>query len=568
MKIKIAAAMVLVLLAITKAFAASTCRSLFASSSSQERENTYDVVVVGAGPAGIALASRVRQENAGARVLVVDKAEAIGGTFRSDDLFYRLSTSFAGEEFPYPRAVQRKLEREVRDRGFDVKLRTAVEGFDDEWSMSGTKPRYRVQMNDGSFVRAKAIVFAVGKKPRAVSGFDPGVEQFLIDDRTRTESRVFTFSEVVAKYRKTTFELQFQPVAVFGSGIAAMNLVEFLHEKTSTPIVWYIQSAAKLGIKLQASEKRYETLYRTLLNSSDTRIELKTESPRRIRRGRRGYEIDGVRVGHIFLATGDESIGVRDVTSMEGAKLSPVFSGDGTSIAAKLNLPDRPPQSVYVLGSAAGTATMERSFAAAKDLANLLSTSESSLKTPISPAQEQAIVKEFVKRGEISQTPEVIFIAGLPGSFKSTIARRLENGHVVVDPDQIREMIPQYQVSFETDHQTAAKIWHAAAVQMQFPIVTRALTESRNMIIDGTMHDTTFFVNLVKRIRSQHPQYRLKLIFASVFPETARQRVEERATRTGRIVPLRDFAALDADIRRTVMVLRPFVDEFTTITTE
>lgn len=541
-----------VLLSAQTSYSALACEDFFKPS--------YDFLVVGAGPAGITIAANLKRNNPALRVLVVEKSEDIGGTFSKHGRFYRLVTSFRGEASPFPETVKRHLENVVSKTNVDVRLQTHFENFDDRWSANDVNPfRYNVRLSRGGDVRAKTIVFATGMEPDMLNGLSGQTREFIRKEAARADSRVFTFNEVIARDSKVkTQDRNLKAVAVVGSGIAAINLVDFLKNKTSANVHWFVHSETKIKERVTQLGARYAGL---LKRGRAKRIAISEAALDDVSRIGTGYKIDGVTVDEIWLATGAKQPLISNfaAASAEAAAI-PVFSDEGDVIARKVVLIGRPPQAIYIAGAASGASLLSASLPRATQLATQLAAPAG--ETTVSDAMKRAIVETVVSAGKISKTPEVVLMAGLPGSGKSTVADRISGEHVVVDPDRIRDLIPMYQSSFNADPKTAAVRWHQAAIQLQFPIVDRSLSENRDIIIDGTMRDTAFFKGLIERIRRDHPNYKVRLIYVSVGIDEAKRRVELRSRKTGRFVPDLDYVKLQDGISRSVETLSPLVDEF------
>ncbi|MEO3763988.1 NAD(P)/FAD-dependent oxidoreductase [Streptomyces sp. B8F3] len=118
---------------------------------------TPDVLVIGAGPAGLTAAAELAADHGG-KVLVVDREPAAGGVPRhSDHTGYGLRDLHRVLSGP---AYSRLLVGRAAAAGAEIRTRTTVTGWSDGDTVEVTSPegRYRI--------RAKAIVLATGARER------------------------------------------------------------------------------------------------------------------------------------------------------------------------------------------------------------------------------------------------------------------------------------------------------------------------------------------------------------------------------------------------------------------
>ncbi|MFJ1656771.1 NAD(P)/FAD-dependent oxidoreductase [Streptomyces sp. NPDC088337] len=118
---------------------------------------TPDVLIIGAGPAGLTAAAELAGRRAG-RVLVVDREQDAGGIPRhSDHTGYGLRDLRRVMTGP---AYARHLVRQATGAGAEIRTRTMVTGWADEHTVDVTSPdgRYRI--------RPRAIVLATGARER------------------------------------------------------------------------------------------------------------------------------------------------------------------------------------------------------------------------------------------------------------------------------------------------------------------------------------------------------------------------------------------------------------------
>lgn len=139
-----------------------------------------------------------------------------------------------------------------------------------------------------------------------------------------------------------------------------------------------------------------------------------------------------------------------------------------------------------------------------------------------------------------------IVMMGGPASGKTTIAKRVLgetfNDFVNVNPDDVKEMLPEYQTALEFDHQgkktsarDAAWMSHEESIDIADEVYDRAVDGGYSLILDGTGKDAGYHVEEIQKLRNAG--YHVQLLMPDLGVEEAVDRSEKRAERTGRYVP-------------------------------
>lgn len=155
----------------------------------------------------------------------------------------------------------------------------------------------------------------------------------------------------------------------------------------------------------------------------------------------------------------------------------------------------------------------------------------------------KTILDKYLKqivRAARKEKPNSIFMAGGPGSGKSFTLESLAKAgvvsagnYVMINSDDIKEMIPEYQTFKKTDAEKAANLVHIESSFLKDQVVREATIRRVNFILDGTFSDPVKSAALLKTLTG----FQTKIIFVDAPTEVLLKRVQERGQRTGRFVP-------------------------------
>ncbi|MBM6401882.1 NAD(P)/FAD-dependent oxidoreductase [Phycicoccus sp. MQZ13P-5] len=215
-----------------------------------------DVVVVGAGPGGLAVAAALRQR--GVDALVVDRAAHVGESWRNHYDRLHLHTPRGWSHLPgyrIPRRfgrwvaradVVRYLEEYAEHHHVRLRLGTAVERVDVLDGSGADGPRWAAHLADGSVVTARHVVVATGYNHTPVEPTWPGLE-------------TFTGELVLARDYRTGRPWAGRDVLVVGTGNTGTEIATDLAEQGATR-VWlavrtppHILSRTRFGVPAQAT---------------------------------------------------------------------------------------------------------------------------------------------------------------------------------------------------------------------------------------------------------------------------------------------------------------------------
>lgn len=150
------------------------------------------------------------------------------------------------------------------------------------------------------------------------------------------------------------------------------------------------------------------------------------------------------------------------------------------------------------------------------------------------------ITRELLKGARPTDVPRATFLAGGSGAGKSSILRRLEGelprSAVRVDPDAIKEMLPEYQQLLATGERAAARLVHEETSDIAKALIEEASQRKLNLVIDGT-GDSEAGKFLAKISRQADLGYETRVVLVDIPTESAVARAAARAARTGREIP-------------------------------
>jgi len=177
--------------------------------------------------------------------------------------------------------------------------------------------------------------------------------------------------------------------------------------------------------------------------------------------------------------------------------------------------------------------------------------------------------------GNICETPTrpwIVFTAGAMGAGKSWSVRQLAqrglfplSSFVTVDPDEIRRLLPEFSF-LAKHHPEHAGEWTRKEAGFVAELLTQvSLQQGRNVLVDGSLRDATWYVSYFSTLRDAYSQLQIGILHIVAPRDVVLQRAHERSKTTGRVVPRHTLEDALIRVPRSIEVLRPECDYFAEI---
>eukprot|EP00121_Abeoforma_whisleri_P003087 Awhi_evm1s2772 len=172
-----------------------------------------------------------------------------------------------------------------------------------------------------------------------------------------------------------------------------------------------------------------------------------------------------------------------------------------------------------------------------------------------------------VQSKDTTKRPWIVFTAGAMGVGKgyamSTLASTDSfplHRFIIVDPDKLKNELPEMPGYLKTDPESAATKLHRESTQMTDVLFEYGLLRSKSLLVDGSLRDTDWYTKLFKKIRSEYPQYRIGILHVTARRETIHARARHRAKVSGRAVPPETIEESLQQVPKSVERLAPLAD--------
>ena len=146
---------------------------------------------------------------------------------------------------------------------------------------------------------------------------------------------------------------------------------------------------------------------------------------------------------------------------------------------------------------------------------------------------QDKIILSFLSKGRPSvEEPWAIFTGGVMGCGKSFVMEQLQRrgllcveDFVYVDPDALRECLPEYAMYLQQDAETAGSVTQKEAGFMAEILTLAALECAMNIIVDGSLKDSMFYECHFRQLKRECPKLCLAIFLISAPLEDIYERV-------------------------------------------
>lgn len=182
-------------------------------------------------------------------------------------------------------------------------------------------------------------------------------------------------------------------------------------------------------------------------------------------------------------------------------------------------------------------------------------------------AFQDVLIKNVVGAAVEKECPWIVFTAGAMGAGKSHVIQWMSNrGYfplpdiVQIDPDLFKMGLPEWPIYLKEDPTQAGTQTRKESGYLVEIAQEAAMRLNKNVWVDGSLRDEGWYHNVFARIRTEHPNYSIAIIYVYASREVVLARAKSRAERTGRIVPESEIMDSLVRVPLAVRELAPLAD--------
>lgn len=179
---------------------------------------------------------------------------------------------------------------------------------------------------------------------------------------------------------------------------------------------------------------------------------------------------------------------------------------------------------------------------------------------------QDRIIHKNLRFGKSVDSPKIIFTAGVMGVGKSHTLKKMARSkqmdlqdYLWIDSDQLKDELPEMKMYINIDPKTAGTKVHKESGFIQEIILSEALKQNKNIIVEGTLTSLIRHKMLFDSIRRDHPHYTIEIIYVVADLEKIQERIRKRGEKTGRFVPMEKVEYAFHQIPKTIEALIPLV---------
>lgn len=174
---------------------------------------------------------------------------------------------------------------------------------------------------------------------------------------------------------------------------------------------------------------------------------------------------------------------------------------------------------------------------------------------------QDRIIHKYLKYGKSASSPKIIFTAGVMGVGKGYILKKMDRSKEInlqdylwIDPDQIKDELPEMT-------KIGGTRVHKESGFIEEIILSEALKQSKNIIVDGSLTSLVRHKMLFESIRKEYPHYIIEIIYVKADMDKIQERIRKRGEATGRFVPMDKVKYAYSQIPKTVEALTPLASK-------
>lgn len=140
----------------------------------------------------------------------------------------------------------------------------------------------------------------------------------------------------------------------------------------------------------------------------------------------------------------------------------------------------------------------------------------------------QGLEGDLLESTEPSLSPSIVIVGGQAGAGKTSLKHHLGDSifanktPVVIDSDRCRENHPNFAKIIETDEKKLYEKTNEDVREWTAELLDSSLKKNRDIILEATMRNTDKTLKTVKKIKEEHPQYKIHIVCLSVNSEVSR----------------------------------------------
>lgn len=146
---------------------------------------------------------------------------------------------------------------------------------------------------------------------------------------------------------------------------------------------------------------------------------------------------------------------------------------------------------------------------------------------------EEELIESYLSKGEKSEKPQAIMMMGGPASGKSTLIKTMfggdSKGFVVIDPDDVKRMLPEFMMGLGQGYKNIAGDTHATSARITNEILRRAQERGLNILVDGTGANTNVYTKTINELKERGNPYTIQILAQHISKEEGIARALLRA---------------------------------------